>query len=71
MVILIPFRPVVVVLGLLSGLIFVSFVGSSLFEGKEPFVDRGQARHMIVRQDTARATPKHKQSQRSPSAQVQ
>ena len=58
MMILIPFKPVVLVLGLLSGLIFVGFVGSSLLEGKEPFVmDRGQARHTLVKQDAARATP--------------
>ena len=55
MMILIPFKPVVLVLGLLTGLIFVGFVGSSLLEGKEPFVmDRGQARHALVKQDAAR-----------------
>ena len=38
MMILIPFKPAILVLGLLTGLIFVGFVGSSLLEGKEPFV---------------------------------
>ena len=52
MLILIPFKPIILVLGLLTGLIFVGFVGSSLLEGKEPFVmDRGQARHAVVKQD--------------------
>jgi hypothetical protein len=37
MTILVPFRPVVLVLGLLSGLIFAGFIGSSLLEGKVPF----------------------------------
>jgi hypothetical protein len=55
MMILIPFKPVILVLGLLTGLIFVGFVGSSLLEGKEPFVmDRGQTRHAVVKQDHPR-----------------
>ena len=68
MMILIPFKPVVLVLGLLSGLMFVGFVGSSLLEGKEPFVmDRAQTRQTLVKQDTARAT----QQQKHRSARVQ
>jgi hypothetical protein len=68
MMILIPFKPVVLVLGLLSGLMFVGFVGSSLLEGKEPFVmDRAQTRHTLVKDNTARATQQHKH----PSARVQ
>jgi len=35
--ILIPWKPVVLVWGLLSGMILVSFVASSLLEGKDPF----------------------------------
>jgi hypothetical protein len=31
MMILIPFEPIILVLGLLTGLIFVGFIGSSLF----------------------------------------
>jgi hypothetical protein len=58
MMILIPFKPVVLVLGLLTGLILVGFVGSSLLEGKEPFVmDRGQARHALVKQDHPQKAP--------------
>jgi hypothetical protein len=63
MTIFIPFKPVVQVLGLLTGLIFVGFVGSSLLEGKEPFVmDRGHARHTLAKQN---------HPQKAPSARVQ
>lgn len=72
MIILVSFKPVILVLGLLSGLIFVGFVGSSLLDGKEPFVmDRVQTRHMLVKQDTSRATPEHKHSQRPSLVRVQ
>jgi hypothetical protein len=35
--ILVPWKPVVLVWGLLSGMILVSFVASSLIQGKNPF----------------------------------
>ena len=71
MMVLVPLKPVVLVLGLLSGLVFVGFVGSSLLEGKEPFVmDRAQTRHMLAMQDTARAASEHKHSQQPPSVRV-
>jgi hypothetical protein len=38
MYILVPWKPVVLVWGLLSGMIFFGFVASSLIEGKDPFV---------------------------------
>jgi hypothetical protein len=58
MMILVPFKPVVLVLGVLTALIFVGFVGSSLLERKEPFVmDRGQARHPLVKQDHSQKVP--------------
>jgi hypothetical protein len=37
MYILIPWKPVVLVWGLLSGMILVSFVASSVLQGKDPF----------------------------------
>jgi hypothetical protein len=37
MLILVPWKPVVLVWGLLSGMILVGFVASSLLEGKNPF----------------------------------
>jgi len=36
--ILIPWKPVVLVWGLLSGMILVSFIGSSLLPGKDLFL---------------------------------
>jgi hypothetical protein len=69
--ILVPFKPFVLVLGLLSGLIFVAFIGSSLLEGKDPFtVDRVEVRHAAVKQDAARAT-RDKRPHRAPSARPQ
>jgi hypothetical protein len=37
MYILVPWKPVVLVWGLLSGMILVGFVASSVLEGKDPF----------------------------------
>jgi len=36
--ILVPWKPVVLVWGLLSAMIFLGFVASSLRQGKDPFV---------------------------------
>jgi hypothetical protein len=38
--ILVPWKPVILVWGLLSGMIVVSFVASSLLQGKAPFAPR-------------------------------
>jgi hypothetical protein len=35
--ILVPWKPVILVWGLLSAMIFVSFVASSVLQGKDPF----------------------------------
>jgi hypothetical protein len=71
MMVLVPFKPVVLVLGLLSGFVFVGFVVSSLLEGKDPFVmDRAQTKHTLVEQDTAHVTPEYKHPQK-PSVRVQ
>jgi len=37
MYVLVPWKPVVLVWGLLSGMILVSFVASSVLQGKDPF----------------------------------
>ena len=37
MQILVPWKPVVLVWGLLSGMIFFGFVASSVLQGKDPF----------------------------------
>jgi hypothetical protein len=40
MVILVPWKPVALVLGLLSALILASYFGSALMQGKDPFAIR-------------------------------
>lgn len=37
MYVLVPWKPIVIVWLLLSGMIFAGFVGSSLLQGKDPF----------------------------------
>jgi hypothetical protein len=70
MMIFVPLKPVILVLGLMSGLLFVSFLGSSLLEGKAPFVSARQARVKTIEQNAAQATPGHKHSHNAPSAQA-
>ena len=66
MVILVPLRSLILVWGVLSGLVFVGFLGSSLFERKAPFaIDRGLGRQTVVKQDAPRATPGNQASLRS------
>lgn len=62
MVILVPWKPVALVLGLLSALILVSYFGSALVRGKDPFdVSTGNwrsaAAHHVTRHSTG--TRKH------------
>jgi hypothetical protein len=60
--ILVPWKPVVLVWGLLSGMILVSFVASSLLEGKNPFApDATIMQPNNVKADAAQAghQPKH------------
>ncbi len=71
MYILVPWKPVVLVWGLLSGMIFVGFVASSVLEGKNPFAPGAT----ITQPSAAKATaaqagqqPKHSQKPaRTPS----
>jgi hypothetical protein len=72
MMVLVPFKSVVFVLGLLSGLVFAGFIGSSLLEGKAPFaVDSGETRRAVVKQNTVRITPENKHPHKTPSARTQ
>ena len=60
--ILIPWKPVVLVWGLLSGMILVSFVASSLLEGKNPFAPGANITQPIVKTGVAQAgQSKHSQ----------
>jgi hypothetical protein len=64
MYILVPWKPVVLAWGLLSGMILVSFVASSLLQGKDPFAP--SATKMRVAQTTQQPKHSHK-SARTPS----
>jgi hypothetical protein len=60
--ILIPWKPVVLVWGLLSAMIFFGFVASSVLEGKNPFVPRATITQPSAMKATAAQTgqqPKH------------
>jgi hypothetical protein len=59
--ILVPWKPVVLVWGLLSGMILVSFVASSLLQGKDPFAPR--ATKTGVAQTAQQANHSHKAAQ--------
>ena len=45
MYILVPWKPVVLVWGLLSGMILVGFVASSVLQGKDPFAPGATITH--------------------------
>ena len=56
MYILVPWKPVVLVWGLLSGMILVSFVASSVLQGKDPFAPGTTiTRPPSVKRDVAQA----------------
>ena len=62
MYILVPWKPVVLVWGLLSGMIFVGFVASSVLQGKDPFAPGatiGQPSNVKAGAAQAGQQPKH------------
>ncbi len=71
MLILVPWEPVVLVWGLLSAMILVSFVASSLLQGKNPFAPAATiTQPPAVKAGAAQAgqQPKHSQkAARTPS----
>ena len=61
MLILVPLKPLVLVLGLLSGLVLIDFVGSSLLDGTNPFaVVTSQLQPAVGKQHDMRPTPERK-----------
>ncbi|KAA6459578.1 hypothetical protein DYQ86_15775 [Acidobacteria bacterium AB60] len=72
MVILVPWKPVALVLGLLSALILVSYFGSALTRGKDPFaVSTGNWQPAaIAHHDTTRLTGARKPNSRSAISEV-
>ena len=71
MVLIIPLKPIILVLSLLSVVVFLGYIGSSLLEGKEPFVSRGDARLRLVKEDASRASSGHKHLLQVPSTRAQ
>jgi len=68
--ILVPWKPVVLVWGLLSAMIFFGFVASSVLEGKDPFAPGATITQPSSVKASAQATqqPKHSQKPaRTPS----
>ena len=64
MYILVPWKPVVLVWGLLSAMIFFGFVASSVLQGKDPFALGAtitQPSAMKAGAAEARQQPKHSQ----------
>jgi hypothetical protein len=61
MYILVRWKPVVLVWGFLSGMILVSFVASSLLQGKNPFAPGANITQPAVKSSVAQAgqQPKH------------
>lgn len=59
MYILVPWKPVVIVWLLLSGLVFAGFVGSSLLQGKDPFAPPATVQQSnVAKAPTARKAQK-------------
>jgi hypothetical protein len=64
--ILVPWKPVVVVWGLLSAMIFLGFVASSLIEGNDPFAPGATiTQPAAVKTGPARSGQQPKQSRKA------
>jgi hypothetical protein len=67
MFILVPWKPVALVLGLLGALIFVSYFGSALMHGKDPFaVSTGNWQRSTAQHAESQSTPAHKPAPKAP-----
>jgi hypothetical protein len=61
MLIIVPWKPVAVVLGLLGALIFVGFFGTAIAHGKDPFsVSTGESQSQALRRDVRQSDRVHK-----------
>jgi hypothetical protein len=66
MYILVPWKPVVLVWGLLSAMIFVGFVASSVIEGKDPFAPGATIKqHSAIKTSAAQAAQQPKRPQKA------
>ena len=70
--ILIPWKPVVLVWGLLSGMIFFGFVASSVLQGEDPFAPGATiTQPSTMKTAPAQAAQKPKHSRKSAQAPSQ
>jgi hypothetical protein len=61
MLILVPWKPVVIVFGFFTALILFSYYGSALIEGKNPFVPYGSVANRVAAGHPAtHSAPEHK-----------
>jgi hypothetical protein len=60
MLILVPWKPLVLALGLLSGLVLIDFFGSSLVEHKDPFAVKQAARVILEQKHPNKSAPHHR-----------
>ena len=61
MLILVPWKPVVIVFGFLAALVLLSYFGSALIEGKNPFAPYGSAANRVTPgQPAAHSASEHK-----------
>ena len=67
MVILVPWKPVALVLGLLSALILVSYFGSALVRGSDPFAPDTGSWHSTAQHVGSHSTAAHKLMSTAPA----
>ena len=70
MVLIISLKPTILVLGLLSGFALLGFIGSSLLDGKKPFVTRDEVRESLAKQDSSAASSGRKDPLQVPSTRA-
>jgi hypothetical protein len=69
MLILVPWKPVVIVFGFLAALMLFSYYGSALIQGKNPFAPYGDvANRVTFGQPAAHSAPEHKHMHKPNSA---
>ena len=69
MYILVPWKPVVIVWGLLSGMILAGFIGSSLLQGKDPFAPlTNMQRSTTTKASAAHSGQQPKHAHKSPES---
>ena len=69
MLILVPWKPVVLVFGFFTALILFSYYGSALIEGKNPFVPYGNvAKRVTAGPAAANSIPAHKRIRKAYTA---